>query len=303
MTPSKAAVRLSKTEAAEPFPAPPAPSILPPHLAGLNLDWANYLAAGEYRRALAAARLAPQPLPTALLSGLESLNDVQEHIRAHKYPQARRSLSRLTTDLSESELDQADQLALTPLRRSVDIPALDAALSSLEAAETARHVEPEDLTAALSPALAHPFTHAEALNAVGVLHAIHEEHAAARQLFEQASQADAGHYRAISNIGNLELQLGNLKEAEAAQRRAIALNPDFAGAHHNLGVALRKQGRVNDSVKAIRKGQRLSVRRMREDAPRGLGSAAPSNWLNPTTLRVIGLIVAVVVFYLFLKGR
>ncbi|AZI43953.1 tetratricopeptide repeat protein [Deinococcus psychrotolerans] len=251
---------------------------------------------------MAAARLAPTPLPSSLLSALESLHDIQDHVRAHKYPQARRALNRLTQDLSEPDA------ALSEVRRHVSVHTLDAALTSLEAAETARHVEPEALTAALQPALDLPLTRAEALNSVGVLHAIHEETGQARQLFEQAAEADAGHYRAVSNIGNLELQAGNFKEAEAAQRRAIALNPDFAGAHHNLGVALRRQGRVNDSVKAIRRGQRLSVRRMREDAPRlSVGSAANkglnAKWLTPANLRIIGLVVAALVFYFFLKGR
>ncbi|WP_420595874.1 hypothetical protein [Deinococcus sp.] len=277
--------------------APPLPA--PPHLDGLNLDWEGYLAAGEYRRALAAARLTPGPLPTPLLSAIESLSDVQEHIRAHKYPQARRALVRLTEDLAEP-----DEMLLA-VRRNVHLPSLDAALTSLESAETARHVEPDALKAALAPALDTPLTRAEALNAVGVLHAIHEEHSAARAAFEAAAEADAGHYRAISNIGNLELQAGNLVAAETAQRRAIALNADFAGAHHNLGVALRRQGRVADSVKAIRRGQRLAMRRMREDAaPRRSASGGQAlKWLNPTTLRIIGLVVAVIVFYLFLKGR
>lgn len=273
---------------------------MPPHLEGLNLDWAGYVTAGEYRRALAAARLSPTPLPGSLVSALESLHDFQEHVRAHKYPQARRSLARLGEDLSEPD----PQLAA--LRRTIQVSTLDAALGSLEASETARHVEPDALSAALTPALDTPLTRAEALNAVGVLHAIHEENGQARQLFEQAAEADPGHYRAISNIGNLELQAGHLKEAEAAQRRAIALSPDFAGAHHNLGVALRRQGRVNDSVKAIRKGQRLTMRRMREDTPRGLGGAAGKRaapWLKPSTLRIIGLVVAVLVFYFFLRGR
>ncbi len=293
------AVSLNKGADLGETPTPANPT--PPHLAGLNLDWAGYLAAGEYRRALAAARLAPTPLPSSLLSALESLHDVQDHVRAHKYPQARRALNRLTQDLTESDA------ALSEVRRHVNISTLDAALTSLEAAETARHVEPDALMTALQPALDLPLTRAEALNAVGVLHAIHEENDQARQLFEQAAEADAGHYRAISNIGNLDVQAGNFKAAEAAQRRAIALSPDFAGAHHNLGVALRKQGRVNDSVKAIRRGQRLSVRRMREEAPRlsvgGAGKGLNAKWLNPATLRIIGLVVAVLVFYFFLKGR
>lgn len=303
MTESKAPVSLQKGAGSTGAPTPS----IPPHLEGLNLDWGGYLAAGEYRRALAAARLAPEPLPSSLLSALESLHDVQEHVRAHKYPQARRALNRLTQDLSEPDTIRADA-ALSDVRRHVNVPALNAALTSLEEADTARHVEPDALTLALQPALDLPLTRAEALNAVGVLHAIHEENVSARQLFEQAAEADAGHYRAISNIGNLEVQAGNFKEAEAAQRRAIALNPDFAGAHHNLGVALRKQGRVNDSVKAIRRGQRLAVRRMREDAPRLSASGASAKglnakWLDSATWRIIGLVVAVLVFYFFLKGR
>ncbi len=284
-------------------PEPTQANSLSPHLEGLNLDWSGYLAAGEYRRALAAARLSPAPLPSALTSSLEGLSDFQEQVRARKYSQARRSLVRL----NEEAGDAGPELA--QLRRSVDLPALDAALASLEAAETERYVEPDALRSALAPALGVPLTRAEALNAVGVLHALHEETDAAYATFAQALAADAGHYRAISNIGNLELQTGNLAGAEAAQRRAIALNPEFAGAHHNLGVILRKQGKLNDSVKAIRKGQRLAIRRLREDTPRGLAGLAsgaargPRAWLTPAHWRVIGIIIAVVVFYLFLRGR
>ena len=292
MTDDVAPVTLSKSG------HPPPASPTPPQLAGLNLDWAGYLAAGEYRRALAAARLTPE-LPTPLLGALEALNDLQECIRARKYPQARRALSRLSEDLS----DAAEMLI--SVRRAAPIAEIDAALSSLENAESARHVEPGDLRSALTPALGLPLTRAEALNAVGVLHAVHEENEAARAAFGEAVSADAGHYRAISNIGNLDLQAGDFAGAETAQRRAIALNPDFAGAHHNLGVALRRQGKLGDSVKAIRRGQRLALRRMREDAPRGFrgSSASGKPWLTPVTLRIIGIVLAVIVFYLFLRGR
>ena len=266
-------------------------------LEGLNLDWAGYLAAGEYRRALAAARLTPD-LPTPLLGALEALNDLQECVRARKYPQARRALHRLSEDLSDTDE------TLIPLRRHVPVGEIQAALDSLENAETARHVEPAELRSALTPALTAPLTRAEALNAVGVLHAVHEENEAARAAFGEAISADAGHYRAISNIGNLDLQAGDFARAETAQRRAIALNPDFAGAHHNLGVALRRQGKLSNSVKEIRKGQRLALRRMREDTPRNLNvGASGKTWLTPANLRIIGIVLAVIVFYLFLRGR
>ncbi|WP_293912884.1 hypothetical protein [Deinococcus sp.] len=273
---------------------------------GLNLDWAAFLAAGEYRRALAAVRLSPTPLPGALVGSLEAAYDLQEQLRAHRYPQARRTLERL-----EAELDAPDTEpdVLRTLRRHIDVQQLGVALGSLEGAETARHVEPAELRSALSPALDTPLTRAEALNAVGVLHAVHEEAPQARAAFEAALEADAGHYRAMSNIGNLELQAGNPAAAEAAQRRAIALNADFAGAQHNLGVALRRQGKLGESVKAIRKSQRLGLRQMREtDSARLIGgrsgagrSGAGPRKLNPNVLRIAGLLLAVLVFYLFLR--
>jgi tetratricopeptide (TPR) repeat protein len=269
---------------------------------GLNLDWAGYLAAGEYRRALAAVRLSPAPLPPALAGSLEAVNDFQEAVRAHHYSQARRSLERLEAEL---ETPETDPEILRTLNRHLDVQQLGVALGSLEGAETARHVEPAALRTALTPALSTPLTRAEALNAIGVLHAVHEEQPEARATFEAALEADAGHYRAISNIGNLELQAGNLKEAEAAQRRAIALNADFAGAHHNLGVALRRQGKLGESVKAIRKGQRLGLRQMRDtDSARLFRSGNPGRAprkLNPNVLRIVGLLLAVLAFYLFLR--
>ena len=280
-------------------------------LDGLNLDWAAFLAAGEYRRALAAVRLSPTPLPGALAGSLEALHDLREELRAHRYPQARRSLERLEAELETPDLNTqgTDPDVLQTLSRHIDVQQLGVALGSLEGAETARHVEPAELRSALSPALETPLTRAEALNAVGVLHAVHEEQPQARAAFEAALEADPGHYRAMSNIGNLELQAGNPKEAEAAQRRAIALNADFAGAHHNLGVALRAQGKLGESVKAIRRSQRLSLRQIRENDSVRLGrgkagtgrSGAGPRKLNPNLLRVVGLLLAVLVFYLFLR--
>ena len=49
------------------------------------------------------------------------------------------------------------------------------------------------------------------------------------------------------NLGVTLLEIGRLVEAEASFRQAIALKPDFAEAHTNLGAALEELGRFEDA--------------------------------------------------------
>ena len=51
-------------------------------------------------------------------------------------------------------------------------------------------------------------------------------------------------------MGSTLRELGRLDEAEASYRDAIALKPDFAEAHNNLGVTLKDLGRLGESVSA-----------------------------------------------------
>jgi Flp pilus assembly protein TadD len=48
-------------------------------------------------------------------------------------------------------------------------------------------------------------------------------------------------------------QLGRLEEAEASYRKAIALKPDSAEAHSNLGNTLQKLGRLEEAEVSYRK--------------------------------------------------
>jgi len=263
--------------------------------AGLNLDWAGYLRGREVRRALAAARLGDAP--AGVREGLETLLDFQDALRARRLPLARRALGRYRESLEE--LEPADAL---PLRASADPPGLEAALSALEAADRERVVEPEALEARLSLALAEAFTRAEALNTLGVLHALQERPQQASSAFSGALDADPGHYRALTNLGNMALEGGDPAEAERLYRQAIGLNADYAGAQHNLGVALRRQGRLGESVRYVRSGQRLSVRQIRRDQDDSLRA-------NPASVRAVGLVRAAVLVLvvlavlLLLRGR
>ena len=53
------------------------------------------------------------------------------------------------------------------------------------------------------------------------------------------------------NLGNALKDLGRLEDAEASYRQAIALKPDFAQAHSNLGLTLKELGRFGEALKAV----------------------------------------------------
>jgi tetratricopeptide (TPR) repeat protein len=61
-------------------------------------------------------------------------------------------------------------------------------------------------------------------------------------------------------LGNTYFDAGRLDHAEYAYRRAIDFDPAYVNAHHNLSVALRKQGKLSESVKLYRQAQRLAMK-------------------------------------------
>ncbi|MBC7317899.1 tetratricopeptide repeat protein [Candidatus Bipolaricaulota bacterium] len=61
-------------------------------------------------------------------------------------------------------------------------------------------------------------------------------------------------------LGNVYFDAGDLARAEYAYQRAIQEDPHHASAHHNLGVVYRKQGRIAESVKMLKKARRLEIR-------------------------------------------
>ena len=70
------------------------------------------------------------------------------------------------------------------------------------------------------------------------------EAVAACQTTVALSPQDAG---AHNNLGNTLKALGRLDEAEASYNHAIALKPNFAEAHYNLGNTLKDQGRLDEA--------------------------------------------------------
>lgn len=223
-------------------------------------DWKTFARSGEWRRAQAAVTLT-QADPD-VLTAVSALSAVQQDVRARKYAAAQRGLNAYAGALKELDTRRQGEAAL--LRSLVAPEVLGQALDALERANG--EADPVELQNRLAPAHGHQLTRAEALNVLGVLHALREEEGAARARFEEALTHDPQHYRARMNLGNLDLEAGRLLGAEAAYREVLQLAPDYDGAHHNLGVALRRQGKLYESVGAIRKAQRLGVQGARAEA-------------------------------------
>lgn len=240
--------------------------------------WQDFFLAGEYRRALAAARLQP----SAALPALESLNLLQEDVRAKRYGGAAQQLERL-----EGQLEALGAQA-QPFWQQLDLARLREALLSLQGVQETRPSRPVALQEALAPAFAEPLTRAEAHNLLGIAYAKAQEPALAQQHFEGALEADPQHYRALSNLGNAALTKGDLSAAERCQREAISLNADFAAAHHNLGVVLRKKGDLSGAVTHLKKAQRLDMRANK-------AQARPNTYARFITF---GLLTAVLLFWL-----
>ncbi len=65
---------------------------------------------------------------------------------------------------------------------------------------------------------------------------------------------------ALTNLGSLLLEKGDVDAAIAHYRRAIARDGDYVLAHQNLGVALKRAGRLDEAVRALREAQRCEQR-------------------------------------------
>ena len=92
-------------------------------------------------------------------------------------------------------------------------------------------------------------------------------------LFERATRDDrtlrAQHAYAFEGLGRARVLLGRLDLAEAAYRRAVALDPDYAAGWFNLAATFSQQGRFADALPAL-----AEVRRIEGDTRRVLGSLA-----------------------------
>lgn len=103
-------------------------------------------------------------------------------------------------------------------------------------------------------------------------------------------------------LGNVYFDAGDLARAEYAYGRAIQEDPRHASAHHNLGVVYRKQGKIADSVKMLKKARRLEIR-----YPKKVEITAEQRktlWRLAWPMMLVPVVLVVLVFFLaWLVGR
>jgi tetratricopeptide (TPR) repeat protein len=69
-----------------------------------------------------------------------------------------------------------------------------------------------------------------------------------------SGSAAGGHFQSYLNLGDAWAELSRWPEAEAAYRRAIALNPKYVNSYNNLGQTLERMRRPAEAEKAYREG-------------------------------------------------
>lgn len=102
-----------------------------------------------------------------------------------------------------------------------------------------------------------PAERAFLLNKRGVARVATARPAAARDDFTAALACVPAYAPALTNLGNLLLEEGDVDAAIARYEEAIAGDSAYALAYLNLGAAYKRAGRLNDAVRAIRRAQRL----------------------------------------------
>jgi tetratricopeptide (TPR) repeat protein len=202
-----------------------------------KLDWRDSLRRHAFEEALARQRalgLINQSDPE-VLTMLEQLIDCQAAIRSGDYTAARKVVHPNWTQLEPTLASSAQAIEW---------------IASGQAAQYEQALE-----------LAHPLALADAHNSLGKL-AVHSDLAKSEDHFKRALEADPRHHRALTNLGNIELERGEIAQAIERYREAIKLSPDYATAHNNLAAALRRTGKLSESVAALKRAQRLTVKQV-----------------------------------------
>ena len=245
--------------------------------------WQNALAEGRAGEALAQYRRS-EGINEEVYDALDALAAMQAALRDKGYARAVRVLGKVENrpDFVDWAGLEADLLRVQRGAEEVGRNRVEEALLTLTSVDTL-------------------LLRAEAETLRGTALVIDNQVERARESFERALAADPKNYRAMTNLGNLALEAGDVDAAIAAYERALSLNDSFGNAHHNLGVAYRRKGQMGKSVRALRKAQSASQKQIREEARETLrggvsaGTAKYGRWL-------VYLVVAVAVF-LLLRSR
>jgi Tfp pilus assembly protein PilF len=105
--------------------------------------------------------------------------------------------------------------------------------------------------------------------------------------------------KVLFQLGNVFFDAGDLSRAEYSYRRATQVNPNFASAHNNLSVVLKRQKKIAEALKAQRKAMMLDLRSGGSDR-RPLSPEA-SRWARGISYHgMLAVVLAVTLFILII---
>lgn len=252
-------------------------------------DWQAELKAGHTAAALGRYHHAER-LDEEVLAALKVLHDVRRHLRAKRWAKAKRAL----TDIEAMPESVAN---------IVDVEQVAQQLETLGATNKLLDQHNPEVALERLEYVTSPLLLAEAQTQRGTAYIFLDEAAQAKAAFAAALEHDPKHYRALTNRGNLSLEENEVDEAIAAYEAALRIHEDFANAHHNLGVAYRRKGQIDKSVRSIRRAQKAMRREDAEDAKGSLSGALSSFGGRLGTRRGRYTLYAVVAVVLFLWLR
>jgi len=200
----------------------------------VNDEVKELIAAGKVEEALTRVRLAGEG-PRA---GLQTLADVRNWLRARLYDKAREELAAHRDAVAEV----------------TDVELLERALADI--AEEKFEDWLED-----------PLVGAEAWLQKGLLAVAEGDLKAGRDCFAEATHRDPRHWRAWTNLGNAELELGNLEAAETAYEEAKKRNENYPEVYQGIAALAKRRGQIDKMVKNLKLAQKKRLTPRDEQLP------------------------------------
>ncbi len=100
------------------------------------------------------------------------------------------------------------------------------------------------------PTIAETIAQAKTYHMSGDLHS-------AEQFYRRVLEADSAHVEALYLLGATCHGLAKVEEAKASLAQAVRLKPDYADAHHHLGVVFAEQGQLDEAIASFQQALRL----------------------------------------------
>lgn len=151
-------------------------------------------------------------------------------------------------------------LRFLTLLRAKDYPGARAYAEGFSEGLKERLLQGLDLLEEAPEGLEDPLFAAEREVVLGVRAVREGSRAEAEAHFQKALALDPEHHRALTNLGNLFLERGELEAALDFYQQALKLAPEDPLVHENLAALYKRKGNLDQMVAHLKRATRLKMR-------------------------------------------